>query len=138
MQVLLGFTNFYRRVIKRYAKVTVPITERLKKMVKWEWTADAHAAFQKLKRVFTEAPILQHFDPEKPITLQTDASGFAIAGIMNQYDGFGVLRPVAFYSRKCNSAEQNYDTHDRKLLAIVESFKHWRHYLKGARHKILF
>lgn len=137
IQVLLGFTNFYRRFIKRYAKVTAPISDLLKKACKWEWTLQADKALRTLKHAFTEAPILQHFDPQKPIIVQTDASGFAIAGIINQYDGFGVLRPVAFYSRKCNPAEQNYDTHDRELLAIVESFKHWRHYLEGANHQIL-
>jgi hypothetical protein len=74
----MGFTNFYRRFAKKYAKVTAPISDLLKKEAsgKWEWTQHAEIALQKLKRAFTEAPILQHFDPEKPITLQTDASGF--------------------------------------------------------------
>jgi hypothetical protein len=94
-------------------------------------------ALQKLKRAFTEAPILQHFDPEKPITLPTDASGFAIACIHNQFDGFRVLRPTSFDSRKCTRAEQNYDTYDRELLAIVVAMKQWRHHLEGARYKIL-
>jgi hypothetical protein len=80
---------------------------------------------------------LQHFDAEKPITLQTDASGFAIAGILNQFDGFGVLRPTLFYSRKCSPAKQNYDTYDRELLVIVVAMKQWRHHLEGARYKIL-
>jgi len=158
VQVLLGFTNFYRRLIRKYAKVTLPLTELLQKAdkageppegrprrqksenrgeVKWEWTRQAELAFRKLKRTFTEAPILQHFDPAKPIILQTDASGFAIAGILNLYDGFGVLWPVNFFSRKCSSAKQNYDTYDRELLAIVETLKQWRHYLEGANHKVL-
>jgi len=129
VQVLLGFGNFYRRFIRKYAKVRLPLTELWKSRApggkkssrfseeattrsqpitqKWEWTREAELAFRKLKRAFTEAPILQHFDPAKPIILQTDASGFAIAGILNQYDGFGTLRPVNFYSRKCSSAEQN-------------------------------
>jgi hypothetical protein len=77
------------------------------------------------------------FDAEKPITLQTNASGFAIAGILNQFDGFGILRPTSFYSRKCSLAEQKYDTYDRELLAIVASMKQWRHHLEGARYKIL-
>ena len=34
-------------------------------------------------------------------------------------------------------AEQNYNIHDKELLAIVDAFKHWRHYLEGARHRIL-
>jgi hypothetical protein len=156
--VLLRFTNFYRRFIRKYAKVTLPLTDLLKKAdkageppkgrprrqksencgkVKWEWTWQAELAFRKLKRTFTKAPILQHFHPAKPIILQTDASGFAIAGILNQYDGFVVLRPVNFHSRKCSSAEQNYATYDRERLAIVETLKQWRHYLDGANHKVL-
>ena len=108
VQVLLGFTNFYRRFIRKCAKVTTLISDLLKKaenprtskQVKWEWTRDAKLAFWKLKRAFTDAPILNHFDRAKPIILQTDASGFAIAGILNQYDSFGILRPDNFYSRK--------------------------------------
>ena len=140
VQVLLGFTNFYRRFIPTYAKVAAPITNSLHTRSgssRWEWTRDAELAFRKLKRAFTEAPILQHFDPRKLIILQTDASGCAIAGILNQYDGFGTLRPVNVYSRKCSPAEHNYDTYDRELLAIVETMKQWRHYLEGADHKIL-
>ncbi|KAH9248946.1 hypothetical protein BASA81_013345 [Batrachochytrium salamandrivorans] len=41
------------------------------------------------------------------------------------------LRPIAFYARQMNSAEQNYEIYDKELLAVVESFKHWRHFLQG-------
>ena len=145
VQVLLGSTNFYRRFIRKYAMVTTPISDVLKKAenprtskhVKWEWTRDAELEFRKLTRAFTDAPILNHFDPAKPIILETDPRGFAIAGILSQYDGFGILRPVSFFSRKCTGAEQNYNTYDRQLLAIVETMKQWRHYLEGANHKVL-
>jgi hypothetical protein len=66
-----------------------------------------------------------------------DASGFAIAGILNQYNCFAIHRPVNFYSQKCSPAEQNYDMYDRELLAMVETFRQWRHYLEGANYKIL-
>src|SRR5207244_2231230 len=45
--------------------------------------------------------------------------------------------PVAFWSRKMILAERNYETHDAELLAIVMSFKHWRHYLEGAKFPIV-
>jgi hypothetical protein len=142
VHVLMGFTNFYRRFLKKYAKVTAPITNLLKKpsaggLEKWELTREADAAFQKLNRAFTDGPILQHFDVEKPITLQSEASGFAIAGNLNQFDVIGVLRPTSFYSRKCSPGKQNFDTYDRELLAIVASMKQWEHHLDGARYKIL-
>ena len=129
--LFLGFTNFYQHFIRKYAKATKPISDLLKKaenyrtskQVTWEWTRDAKIAFWKLKRAFTDAPILNHFDLPKPIILQTNASGFAIAGILNHYDRFGILIPVNFHSRTCTGAEQNYDTYDRELLAIVETMK---------------
>jgi len=153
VQVHLGFANFYRRSIRMYAKVTLPLTELLMKAetpnapktdqksnkptYKWEWTSEAELAFRKLKRGCTVALILQHFDPAKPIILQTDPSGLAITSILIQYDGLGTLRPVNFYSQKCSPAEQNYDKYDREHLAIVETMKQWRHYLEGANHKVL-
>ena len=48
----------------------------------------------------------------------------------------GILHPVAFWSRKCLPVECNYDIHDREMLAIIESMKHWRHYLEGAKYPI--
>jgi hypothetical protein len=68
-QVLLGFTNFYQRFIRKYAKVTTPISNLLKTKGSpmWEWTRDAELAFRKLKKAVTEAPIHQHFDSTKLI-----------------------------------------------------------------------
>ena len=86
VQVLRGFANFYWRFIRKYAKVTAPISNLLMTQGsrKCEWTRDAELTFRKLKKAFTEPPILQPCNPQKPIILQTDASGFAIAGILNQ------------------------------------------------------
>jgi len=53
-----------------------------------------------------------------------DRSGFAIARILNQYNIFGIHRVVNFYSQKCSPAEQNHDTYDLELIAIVEKLKH--------------
>jgi len=148
IQVLLGFTNFYPRFIRKYAEVTLPKKGLLKKSAasvgkksegsgKWEWTWEAELAFRKLQRIFTEALILQHFDPTKPIILPTDASGLAIAGSLNQYDVFDVLWPVNFYSRKYSPAKLHHDTYNQELLASVETIKQWRHYLGSANNNVL-
>ncbi len=42
-----------------------------------------------------------------------------------------MLTPVVFFSRLLQSAERNYDTHDKELLAIFKAFKSWRHFLEG-------
>jgi len=67
----------------------------------------AQLRFRMLKKAITDPPIHQHFNPAKPINLQTDASGFAIASILNHHDSFCILRSVIFYSGKCSPAKQN-------------------------------
>ena len=136
IQVFLGFCNFYRRFIKAYSRVALPITTLLQKSPKeFQWTPTAQRSFEQLKLLFTQAPILRHFDPELPIFLYNDASGFATSAILCQPHDENV-HPVAFWSRKSTPAECNYDIHDRELLAIVSAFQHWRHYLEGAKHTV--
>ena len=154
----LGLANFYRRFIKNFSKITTPLTELLKgsnAFVKKSRRRrrsrsrspatdrnsflgeEAERAFEALKEAFTTAPVLRHFDPAKPLRIETDASNRAIGAILCQPDEDGHWHPIAFLSRKLIPAECNYEVHDKELLAIVESFKHWRHYLEGATHEVL-
>ena len=133
IQVFLGFANFYRRFIRSYSKITAPLTRLLKKEIKFEWKDAQDQAFKELCNAFTTAPILQHFKPGQPLLIETDASDFAIAGVLSHPDSNKRLHPIAFYSRKLQPAELNYDIYDKEMLAIVEAFKIWRHYLEGEK-----
>ena len=79
-------------------------------------TPEARLAFTRLRQAFVEAPILHHFDPESHIRIETDASGYAIGGVLSQLssgtrpDGvvtkdLGQWHPIAFFSRKMIPAE---------------------------------
>ena len=102
-------------------------------------TPGAKLAFTELRQAFLKAPILHHFDPERHIRIETDVSGYAIGGVLSQLtlDDSGRWHPVAFFSCKMIPAETRYETHDGELLAIVEAFKTWRHYLEGTQHEVL-
>ena len=121
-------------------------------------TPGAREAFNQLKQAFTKAPILRHFDPECHIGIETDALGYAIGGVLSQLTPDQVTLnsklnsakskvstkpdlnqwyPVTYFSRKIIPAEIRYKTHDAELLAIVEAFKTWRHYLEGCKHEVL-
>jgi hypothetical protein len=97
----------------------------------FEWTAEAEEAFQELKTRFSTEPILIIFDPSKPSVVETDTSDKAIRACLSQADEKGKLRTVAYLSRKFTPAEGNYKVYDKELLAIIESFRHWRVYLEG-------
>ena len=61
-------------------------------------TPGAKLAFIELRQAFLKAPILHHFDPERHIRIETDASGYAIGGVLSQLisDDSGRWHPVAF------------------------------------------
>jgi len=138
VQSFLGFANFYRRFIPDYSRVARPLMELTKKEKKgeWNWNPEAQAAFEELKQRFTTAPILAHFAPAKMVIIETDASDFALGAVLSQRDEENRLHPVAFHSRKFQPAEINYEIHDKELLAVVDTFKHWRRYCEGATHQV--
>jgi len=72
-----------------------------------------------MKKQFTEEPVLTMPDHSKPFQIESDASKYATGAVLSQLDSNGDRHPVAFYSKTFSSAEQNYDIHDRELLAII-------------------
>ena len=107
IQVFLGFTNFYRRFVEGYSRLTAPLTELTKGATKgkssrepFQLGKEARKAFFALKERFLTAPILTHFDAGQPICVETDASDFAIAGILSQVQEDKQWHPVAFWSCK--------------------------------------
>jgi len=126
VQIFLGLANFYRRFIKDLLQVCKPITVTLKGNPKdFHWGREHEEAFEELKKRFTTAAILSHFYPGRKTVVETDASDFALGCVLSQYQGRRLL-PGAFHSRKLNSAERNYEIHDKELLAIMDAFKEWK------------
>ena len=91
----------------------------------WKFTDDCCSTFNLLKKAFTSAPILTHWVPDAPFVVETDASDYAVAGILSIISANSKLRPITYYSWTLSAPELNYGTHDKELLAIFEAFKHW-------------
>ena len=102
-------------------------------------TTKTRRAFTKLRQAFIKALILNHFDPERHIQIETDASGYVISGVFSMLtsNDLGQWYPMAFFSKKMILAKTWYETHNGELLEIVETFKTWRHYLEGCKHEVL-
>ena len=121
----LGFANFYRRFIKDYSKIILPMTNSTSLNANnWQTSPKIEKGQKQLDEAFTTAPVLRHFDPETPAIVETDTFDFALGGILSQHY-VGRLHPIAFHPRKFTEAEINYDTADKELLAIVDCFKRW-------------
>ena len=134
VQAFLGFGNFYRRFIRDYSKIVRPLTELTKKDQPFLWTPECQKAFDTLKKRFTEEPILQIPDPEKPFQIECDASKVATGAVLRQQGEDGLWHPCSYLSKSFTPAERNYQIYDRELLAIVRAPEAWRHFLQGSPH----
>ena len=132
----LGLAGYYRRFIPDFSKVAKPLTQLLKKDTPFKWAENQENAFNNLKTALMTKPILQYPDFSKPFNLTTDASGYAIGGVLSQ-GPIGKDLPIAYASRLLNSAEQNYSTIEKECLAIVYSAMHFRPYLYGRKFTIV-
>jgi len=48
----------------------------------------------------------------------------------------GKWHPIVFYSRSLFSVEQNYEIHNKEMLAIIHALKEWRYFLEEATHLV--
>ena len=128
LRSFLGLANYYRRFIKGYSEKVLPLTELLKKTTCWKWTTSCQEAFDKVKKLLLEDPVLAMPDMFKPFEVQTDASDFALGGVLMQDN-----HPIAFESRKLSEAERRYTAHEKELLAVLHCLRTWRHYLLGSK-----
>jgi len=124
----LGLAGFYRRFVKGFSEIALPMTELTHDKAPWKWGSEQQKAFDQLKAALCSAPVLILPDPTKPFVLNCDSCAFAIGATLQQDHGNG-LQPVAYRSRKLSKAERNYDVREREFMAILDACSHWRHYL---------
>ena len=107
----------------------------MKKMTPWEWTKTQQLAFNLLKALMCEAPVLIQPNFEKKFFLQVDASAYGMGAILSQEGEMTTpslekhqkpaLHPIVFYSAMFPPTEQNYNIYNRELLAVVKALYHW-------------
>jgi hypothetical protein len=106
----LRLAGYYRRFIPDFSKIAKPMTELLKKEVKFVWDDKCEEAFCTLRALLTTAPVLAQLDNIKPFDVYCDASGTELGCVLMQNN-----RVIAYTSRALRNHEQNYPTHDLEL-----------------------
>lgn len=124
LQRFLGFANFYRRHYKLTSS-SIPFS----------WSPEAKLAFQKLKGLFTLAPILVQPDPSLQFMVEVDASDTGVGAVLSQRSSPDQkLHPYAYFSRRLTPAERNYDVGNRELLVVKLALEERRRWLEGVTY----
>ena len=131
----LGLVAFYRKFIKGFADIARPLTDLTKKDKPFIWEEQQETAFNTLKNALITAPVLAYPDFSKPFSITTDASGYAIAGVLSQTHEDGE-HPVIYASRTLKDAERRYTTTERECLAVIYAVMQFRVYLLGQKFRI--
>ncbi|CAM8902659.1 unnamed protein product [Rhodiola kirilowii] len=128
----LGHAGFYRRFIKDFSKKALPLSTLLQKDVPFEFTDACQAAFDELKQALTSAPIICAPDWTRPFEIMCDASDYAVGAVLGQRIE---RKPVVIYyaSRTLDTAQRNYSTTEKELLAVVFALEKFRSYLMGTK-----
>jgi hypothetical protein len=135
----LRFIGYYRYFVPNYSQIARPLLHLTKKMTPWEWTRTQQLAFDLLKALMCEAPVLIQPNFEKKFFLQVDASAYSVGAVLLQEGEITTpslkkrrkpaLHPIAFYLATFTPTEQNYDIYNRELLAVMKALYHWQPYL---------
>ena len=132
----LGLTGYYRKFVPRFADISRPLIQLMKKEMKFMWTPECQKSFELLKSFLCGEPILKCADTSKPYTLYTDASKYGWVGVLTQshttvIEGKSVTtdHPVAFVSGLFRGSQLNWAALMREAYAIYISVKKLSFYL---------
>lgn len=139
LQVWLGFTGYFRKFIPNYGAITRPLTRLLGKDTPWQWTKECQEAFEKLKDLLLNAPVLGQPDYHLPFELSTDASVRGLGGCLEQIqqlDGAPRKVVICFISRQLNAAEEKYSIPQLECLAVVWALEKLHVFLDGVNFTV--
>ncbi len=113
----LGFANFYRRFIRNFSQVAAPLTALTSTKSRFTWSDAAQETFDRLKELFTSAPILITSDTFRQLIVDVDASN--VGAVLSQcFPQDEWVHPCAFFSHRLSQAERNYNVGNHELLVI--------------------
>ena len=132
----LGLIGYYRKFIPRFSDIARSLTNLTRHDVDFKWTEKCDKAFNHLKELLMEHPILRYLDPERGYTLFTDASRIGWAGVLTQEfeDDRGKKKhhPISYISGQFRGSQQNWAALMKEAYAIYMSVRKLSFYITDA------
>jgi len=131
LQAYLGLLGYYRKFIPNLSKRIAPLHQLLKTDEKFNWTQEHSQTFQRSKELISNNALLVHYDPDKQLLLQTDASPYGLGAVISHVMPNGTEKPIAFASRTLSPSEKNYAQYEKEALSVIFGVKKFHQYLLG-------
>ena len=99
--------------------------------MKFNWVEKCQVAFEKVKAILINEPILCAPNFQRPFKLAVDTSNIGAGAVLLQADASGVERPVCYFSKKFEKGQKNYCTSEKELLPLVLALQHFEVYVSA-------
>lgn len=131
----LGFAGFQSSKIPNFSQTAKPLYELLKKDTPFQWTIDRQRAFEKLKKLLLEMPLVSLPITDVPYELYLDACFEGLGAALLQKQGLNTV-PICFISRQLKDSETRYGATQLECLALVWALEKLYFYLDGANFTV--
>ena len=124
----LGTFTYLSQYSPHISQKTASLRELCKEDREWIWCPEHEEAFTEIKKMITEVPgpVLQYYDPSKPVRVQVDASQSGLGAVVMQNG-----QPIAYALKSLTTAQQAYAQIEKEALALVFGCEKLHHYLYG-------
>lgn len=128
VQRLVGMATYLAKFCPNFSDVTAPIRQLIPPGNEFHWDAATHgAAFDKLKHMLVNAPVLRYYDVTMPVVVQCDASQGALGAVILQGN-----KPVEYASRTMSPTERDtYAQIEKELLSVLFALERFDTYVYG-------
>ena len=126
LERFLGITNYLSRFIPKYSNISAPLRDLIKKDREFDWCNVHDDAFNQLKTIISNAPVLRYYSPREPVTVSVDASGHGLGACLLQSG-----QPVAYAARTLTPTETRWAQIEKELLAILFGCVKFHQYIYG-------
>ncbi|TNV71127.1 hypothetical protein FGO68_gene3111 [Halteria grandinella] len=124
----LGMAGYYRKFCQNFSVIAAPLTALLKKNV-FVWSDECKSAFEKLKAILSNSPVLTAPDFNKQFKLFVDASDVGVGAVLMQEGSEQIDHPICYFSKKFDKHQRNYSTIEKECLALILALNQFDVYL---------
>lgn len=125
----LGMVGYYRCFCANFSTLVSPLTDLLKGKARFVWSPSCQRAFERVKALISNAPVLAAPRWDRAFVLEVDASLVGAGAVLLQSDDAGINHPVCFFSKKFNRHQLHYSVIEKETLALIWALQHFSVYV---------
>ena len=113
-----GMVNFLSSFLPNLRRLLIPIYDLQKKVKKFKWTEEAERAFNDIKKLLINPPVLKAPTPDGLFHLESDTSREGVGGTLLQKQGDEWV-VIGYHSKRLPKSAKNFGVTELELTGLL-------------------